>query len=299
MNAQPWQAVLCGLGRLAEHEPMSKHTTLGVGGPCRWYFRPHGREQLCQALACIPQDLPLLPLGRGSNLLFGDNGFPGMVLDLGRLDTIEQEGASIRAEAGVRMGKLAQFCAARGLAGVEFMATVPGDVGGGIAMNAGAFGQQVADTLTRIEVTDRNGQVRTLAAKELGMSYRHTQLPPACLVVDAHFALSPDDPARIRQRMRAMRAKRSVTQPLRQPNCGSVFKNPPQGHAAAYIEQAGLKGACAGGAHISEIHANFIVNDGGATATDVLTLIRRAQAEVERRFGIRLEPEVHIVGAET
>jgi UDP-N-acetylmuramate dehydrogenase len=195
------------------------------------------------------------------------------------------------------MGKLAQASANHGLTGLEFMATVPGDVGGGIAMNAGAFGQQVSDTLESIRILDRRGQVSELAAAALTMRYRHTMLPAGTIVLAARFFLQEDQPESIRARMRAMRAQRSDTQPLAWPNCGSVFKNPEGDHAARLVEAAGLKGLAIGGARISEVHANFIVNDGSASAADVLALIERARQEVETRFGITLEPEVRIVGA--
>jgi UDP-N-acetylmuramate dehydrogenase len=176
------------------------------------------------------------------------------------------------------------------------MATVPGDIGGGVAMNAGAFGQQVSDTLVSIEIVGRDGRSEPIPAEELNMAYRRTQLPIGALIVSATFELERDDPETIRRRMRDMRQKRSVTQPLAQPNCGSVFKNPPRDHAARLIEVAGLKGKQIGGARISDTHANFIINDGDATSRDIIELIRTAQTEVEARFGIRLEPEVRIVG---
>ncbi len=296
MSRREWMAELAALGRLRENEPMARHATLGVGGPARWFFRPANREALTRALPLLPRELPLLPIGRGSNLLVLDEGFDGVVIDLGELDAIAFEGRLARAEAGARMGRLARQCADRGLAGLEFMATVPGDVGGGVAMNAGAFGQQVSDTLQSARVLHRDGREETLAAANLDMGYRRARLPAGALVIEATFALAPDDAAAIRERMRAMREKRGESQPLNQPNCGSVFKNPPGDHAARLIEAAGLKGRAIGGARISGRHANFIVNEGRATAADVLALIRLAREEVAARFGVRLEPEVRIVG---
>jgi UDP-N-acetylmuramate dehydrogenase len=275
---------------------MARHTTLAVGGPARWMFRPAGENELVRAMALIPADLPILPLGRGSNLLVPDTGFDGLVLDLSALAGLTITDRQVQAGTGVRMGKLAQQCANHGLSGLEFMATVPGNVGGGVAMNAGAFGQQVSDTLQAIRIVDRRGQASQLPASELAMRYRHTALPAGSIVLAATFELKDGDPEDIRDSMRRMRAQRSDTQPLAWPNCGSVFKNPEGDHAARLVEAAGLKGLTVGGARISEVHANFIVNDGSASAADVLALIDKARQEVKARFGIDLEPEVRIVG---
>jgi UDP-N-acetylmuramate dehydrogenase len=292
----PWTDALAGLGRLRGREPMARHTTLAVGGPARWMFRPAGENELVRAMALIPADLPILPLGRGSNLLVPDTGFDGLVLDLSALAGLTITDRQVQAGTGVRMGKLAQQCANHGLSGLEFMATVPGNVGGGVAMNAGAFGQQVSDTLQAIRIVDRRGQASQLPASELAMRYRHTALPAGSIVLAATFELKDGDPEDIRDSMRRMRAQRSDTQPLAWPNCGSVFKNPEGDHAARLVEAAGLKGLTVGGARISEVHANFIVNDGSASAADVLALIDKARQEVKARFGIDLEPEVRIVG---
>ncbi len=294
-----WQTQLESLGDLRAHEPMAGHTTLGVGGAARWYCRPADRNAVIQAMALIPRDLSLLPLGRGSNLLVSDEGFPGLVMDLGCLTGLHHEGTAVTAGAGLRMSRLAARCAEWGMAGLEFMATVPGDVGGGVAMNAGAFGQQVSDCLERLEAVKPGGDTVTLDAGALDMGYRRTRLPARALVLSARFGLRPDDTEAIRERMRKMRERRSSTQPLEQPNCGSVFKNPPGDHAARLIEAAGLKGFRIGGACISGKHANFIVNEGGARSSDVRKLIRHARREVEQRFGVRLEPEVRTPGDKT
>jgi len=291
-----WESILKTLGELRADEPMARHTTLGVGGAARWFFRPASRLALVDAIRMLPADMPVLPLGRGSNLLVGDSGFDGIVIDLSEIRSLEARDNQVRAGAGTRMSRLARYSAEHGLSGLEFMATVPGDVGGGIAMNAGAFGQQVSDTLSSIDVVHRDGRCEQLKAAVLEMGYRHTRLPAGSLVLGACFALRPDAPEAIRARMDKMRRQRSQSQPLSAPNCGSVFKNPPQAHAARLIEDAGLKGYRIGHAQISDVHANFIVNEGGATSADVLSLIRRAQAEVENKFGIQLEPEVRIVG---
>ncbi len=291
-----WWNKLQKLGECSQNEPMSRHTTLGVGGEARWFFRPASRAAIVSAMQCIPADVPLLPLGRGSNLLISDDGFTGVVLDVGKLNAVSVKEQILTAECGVRMSKVARQCAENGLSGLEFMATVPGDIGGGVAMNAGAFEQQVSDSLTGIELVSREGEVKTLSAGTLQMGYRHTRLPAGSLVLSATFSLQADDADAIRETMRQMRAKRGGSQPLELPNCGSVFKNPQGDHAARLIEAAGLKGLRIGGARISEKHANFIVNEGDAKSSDVLALIEHAKTVVEQRFGVCLEPEVRAIG---
>jgi len=291
-----WVDSVSELGGLREHESMSRHTTLAVGGPAHWFFRPLNRKSLITAMLSIPSDIEILPLGRGSNMLVPDGGFDGLVIDLSELNELSFDGCIVHAGAGVRMSKFARQCAEHGISGCEFMATVPGDVGGGVAMNAGCFAQQVSDTLVSVEVLLRSGEVIELSAAALKMVYRHSTLPAQSLIVSARFDLYPDHPDQIRERIRTMRSRRSATQPLSQPNCGSVFKNPEGDHAARLIEAAGLKGFAIGGARISDQHANFIVNEGDASSADIIALISRAQRVVEEEFDIKLEPEVRMVG---
>jgi len=291
-----WSSALHQGGILHLHEPMAAHTTLAVGGPARWFFRPADRAALIAAVQACPADVVILPLGRGSNMLVPDTGFDGFVVDLSDLNEIAFDGCMVSAGAGVRMSRFARHCADQGLTGCEFMATVPGDIGGGVAMNAGCFSQQVSDVLTAVTVVLRDGSVIDLDAADLNLCYRHSDLPVGSLVVSATFTLQTDHPEQIRERMRSMRSRRSSTQPLAQPNCGSVFKNPPGDHAARLIEAAGMKGFQIGGARISDQHANFIVNEGEASSADVVALIRRAQVAVRQHSGIELEPEVRMVG---
>ncbi|MDQ6968109.1 MAG: UDP-N-acetylmuramate dehydrogenase [Mariprofundaceae bacterium] len=291
----PWQKSLQALGELSHSEPMANHTTLAVGGAATWYFKPHNKETLSQALALTPKNIKLLPLGRGSNLLVPDHGFDGMVIDLGMLNTIQINAHRLTAQAGSRMSKIAQTAANAGLRGLEFMATVPGDLGGGIAMNAGAFGMQASDTCLQAEVMLRDGSEQILSKSQLNMVYRHSQIPKQSIITAASFELQTADQQDIRDVMRDMRHKRSQTQPLAMPNCGSVFKNPEGDYAARLIEAVGLKGKRMGGAQISEIHANFIVNHGNAHSDDVTALIQLAQQSVFEKFAIKLEPEVRIL----
>jgi len=295
-STQDWMDGLNDMGAWREQEPMANHTTLGVGGPARWFFRPADRTALVAAIMACPSDVVILPLGRGSNMLIPDTGFDGFVVDLSELDAVSFDHCSVHAGAGARMSRVARQCAEQGLTGCEFMATVPGDIGGGVAMNAGCFSQQVSDTLSEIEVILRDASIIRMDAATLKMGYRHTDLPTGSLVLSATFRLQTDSPEAIRERMRSMRSRRSSTQPLAQPNCGSVFKNPDGDYAARLIESAGLKGFRMGGAQISDQHANFIVNTGEASSADIVALIRRAQAAVKQHSGIELETEVHMVG---
>jgi len=290
-----WQQSLQTLGEFSQNEPMANHTTLAVGGDATWYFKPHDKVALCKALPLIPDAVAILPLGRGSNLLISDRGFKGIVIDLGMLHTIETKGNMLTAQAGSRMSKVAQTAANAGLSGLEFMATVPGDLGGGIAMNAGAFGQQASDTCLHADIVCRNGREETLSKQQMQMVYRHSQLPKQAIITAASFELQTGKQQEIRDAMRDMRQKRSQTQPLALANCGSVFKNPEGDYAARLIEAAGLKGKRIGNAQISEVHANFIVNHGNAHSDDVIALIRLAQQSVFEKFAINLEPEVRIL----
>ncbi len=290
-----WQQSLQTLGELSLNESMASHTTLAVGGDATCYFKPYDKKSLSQALALIPDAVAILPLGRGSNLLISERGFDGVVIDLGILHSIEINGNILTAQAGSRMSKVAQTAANAGLSGLEFMATVPGDLGGGIAMNAGAFGQQASDTCLHADIVCRDGREETLSKQQMRMVYRHSQLPTQAIITAASFELQTGDQQEIRDAMRDMRQKRSQTQPLAMPNCGSVFKNPEGDYAARLIEASGLKGKRIGGAQISEVHANFIVNHGNAHSDDVIALIRLAQQSVFEKFAINLEPEVRIL----
>jgi len=287
---------LSSYGSIQTNVSLASLTTLGVGGKAAWLFRPHDEQALIKAMKLIPQETMIFPIGRGSNLLISDSGIDGLVMDLSDVNPVHLDDRTIVAGAGVRMSKLAQTSANAGLTGLEFMATVPGDLGGGVAMNAGAFGQQVSDVLVSIRVLLRDGSVQSLNRDDLQMKYRYTELPQGALILSASFKLAKDDTENVKQAMREMRAKRSQTQPLAMPNCGSVFKNPQGDFAARLIESVGLKGKQIGHANISDVHANFIVNQGGASCEDVLGLIRLAKLKVNAEAGIDLEPEVKFVG---
>ena len=285
-------------GQVLRNEPMAAHTTFRVGGPADIMYFPHSAAQLRRALA-VAEDLeiPVLVIGNGSNLLVRDGGVRGLVIALGEdYAAVRIEGNTLTAEAGARLSRVAQAAQAAGLAGLEFASGIPGTLGGGVAMNAGAYGGQISDVLIDAEVL-LDGELRTLTRDGLEMGYRTTlPLRRGGIVTEARFALVPDDPEAIEARMRELNARRRDKQPLNFPSAGSTFKRPEGYFAGALIEGAGLKGASVGGAQVSPKHAGFIVNTGGATAADILGLIRHVQETVLNKDGVRLELEVRVVG---
>jgi UDP-N-acetylmuramate dehydrogenase len=285
---------------VVEDQPLGPWTTLGVGGSARWYVEPRDAAELAAVLAGLG-DVPLLVLGRGSNMLVADTGWPGVAMRLGAgFKWQRRNGLSVAAGGGTSMPALAAWLATEGLAGLEFAAGIPATVGGSVRMNAGAHGGQTADALVSVTVaTPVAPQGIEHDPAELAFAYRHSALPPGGVVTEARWLLAADEPAAIRARLDELRAWRRSTQPLRQRNCGSVFTNPPGDSAGRLIEAAGLKGRAVGGARVSEKHANFIVVEPGKTAaSDVVTLIRLVRDEVVARGGPVLVPEVRLVGFE-
>lgn len=285
-------------GLLRFDEPMSRHTAFGIGGPAARFYRPADSADLSHFLQSVATTEPLLWLGFGSNLLVRDGGFAGTVVQLrGSLDGWAWMGPGVvRAEAGLASHKLARLCARHGWQGAEFLAGIPGTLGGALAMNAGAFGHQTWGLVRRVETLDRGGvrRIRSAAAYQIG--YRHVVGPLGEWFVAAELELVPGQPQAIAAQMRALLRRRDTSQPTRWRSCGSVFRNPPGAHAARLIEACGLKGLRIGGAVVSEKHANFILNDRGARASDVEMLMQCMAQRVWERFGVRLVPEVRIVG---
>jgi UDP-N-acetylmuramate dehydrogenase len=282
--------------RIRLGEPLSRHTSWHVGGPADVFFTPESRDDLVAFLKALPPDVPLLWLGLGSNLLVRDGGVRGVVISTREaLTAIERRGDhGVYAEAGVPCAKLARACARWDLGPAEFFTGIPGTVGGALAMNAGAFGNETWPHVERVETVDRHGTVRERAASEYRVGYRHVEPPaPEEWFLAAHFVFREGSSE---QSTRALLERRRQTQPIGEWNCGSVFTNPPGDHAARLIESAGLKGLRVGGAVVSAKHANFIINEGNATARDIETLIERVRDEVERQHGRRLVPECRIVG---
>ena len=289
------------LGSRVEFDaPISRHVALRIGGPADAVATPETRDELATVVRiCTDHSLPMLPLGGGFNTLALDAGIDGVVIRSAKLRAIERgPGDCVRAEAGFSHRQLINFCNERGLSGLEFAAGSPGSIGGWIAMNAGVGWREMVDVVREIEiVSPRRGESQRIEAKELAFRYRGVDgLPRGAVIVSALFALTASTPDAVRAEVDRLLAERAKTQPLDVPSCGSVFKNPEGDYAGRLIESVGLKGLRAGGAQISEVHANFIANLGGATAKDVLTLVHRARKAVLEKTGVELSTEVCIVG---
>jgi UDP-N-acetylmuramate dehydrogenase len=285
-------------GVLKQHEPLSRHTTWRIGGPADRYYQPADVEDLAQFIAQLPPEEPLFWLGLGSNLLVRDGGIRGTVIAtsgvLNGLELVDDN--RVRAEAGVACAKVARFSARAGLSGVEFLAGIPGTMGGALAMNAGAFGGETWERVVAVETVDRQGVIHRRQPSEYQAGYRHVDGPAGEWFVAAEWQLEPGDTESATAHIKQLLAKRGDTQPTQQANAGSVFRNPPGDHAARLIETCGLKGHCQGAACVSEKHANFIVNTGGAKAADVEALIQLVAETVQAKQGVALRREVHIVG---
>ena len=284
------------------HESMAKHTSFRIGGNAEVMAFPKNREELAQLLkmSALLDYKPAI-LGAGTNVLAPDEGIPGLVICLKDcMDGMERlDDTRIRVMSGVTMTRAAVFAANLGLSGLEFAHGIPGTVGGGVYMNAGAYGGEICQVCESVEVMDMEGNLSTRSCKEMEFSYRHSILEDqGGIVISTVFRLMPKAPEEIKARMKELMGKRSASQPLDLPSAGSAFKRPVGGYAAALIDQAGLKGYQVGGAAISTKHAGFAVNMGGATARDVEMLLQQVSDKVFENSGIRLEPEVRIWGTE-
>jgi UDP-N-acetylmuramate dehydrogenase len=278
-------------------EPLSRHTSLRIGGPADFFVHVASEDDLRGAVAVARiHELPVFVLGGGTNLLVSDRGIRGVVLQNGWSEAAA-DGEVVTASSGTPLAHVAAVAARNGIIGLEWMATVPGTVGGAVHGNAGAFGSETAEALVDAELMDLDGGSWTADPSELGFAYRTTTLQGRpTIVLRARFRGSPGDRATAVRRIKEIANERAAKQPLAQPNTGSIFRNPPGDHAGRLIEAARLKGRKVGGAMVSEKHANFIVNTGGARATDVLELMQLCQREVRERFEVDLVPEVERVG---
>lgn len=286
-------------GQVTENESLKKLNSWHVGGCADRTFRPKDLNDLSQFLKTLPPDEPITYLGLGSNVLIRDAGIRGtVILTLGALNTLRIEEGLVYAEAGITCAKLAKLCAKENLDGGAFFAGIPGTVGGALAMNAGAFGGVTWDVVESADVIDRSGAIKTIRPGDIQVAYRHVDRPEGTWFVAGRFKFSPSDAATQSQDIKALLQKRSDTQPIGLPSCGSVFRNPEGGHAAQLIESCGLKGLRIGGAEVSMKHANFIINTGDATSADIEQLIAHVQATVLEKTGIHLIREVHIIGEE-
>jgi UDP-N-acetylmuramate dehydrogenase len=285
-------------GELLLDEPLARHTSWRVGGPARRFYRPADRADLVAFLRTLAPDEPLLWLGLGSNLLVRDGGFRGTVLAVsGRLNALRLNGPGrLYGEAGVACAHVARLTVRNGGVGLEFLAGIPGTLGGALAMNAGAFGGETWANVIEVETVDRGGTVRRRGPEDFAVGYREVRGPAGEWFLAATLRFAPGDAASAQQRVRQLLDRRAATQPTSQPSGGSTFRNPPGDFAARLIETAGLKGLTIGGAQVSPKHANFIVNIGGATAADIEALIAEVAARVKAVHGVELRAEVHTVG---
>ncbi len=279
-------------------EPMAKHTSFRIGGNAEIMAFPKNAEQLKDLLTFTTEkQCPYKVLGAGTNVLAPDEGIEGLVICLkDALDGMELlEGNRIRISAGVTMTRAAVFAASHGLGGFEFAHGIPGTVGGGVYMNAGAYGGEICQICQSVDVLTKDGEFVTYSCQEMDFSYRHSRLEEdGGIVISAVFALQEKNEAEVRSQMQELMKRRSASQPLDLPSAGSAFKRPVGGYAAALIDEAGLKGFQIGGAGVSEKHAGFVVNLGGATAQDVKDLLNSVSQTVFKKSGIRLEPEMRI-----
>lgn len=291
-----WRKALPNL-EAYENEPLRAHTTFRIGGPAAWFLCPKSGEEAGEILKiCTENAIKPFFFGNGSNILAADGGYDGVILSTGKLDSMTREGNDIVAQSGVSLAKLANFAAENALTGLEFAQGIPGSVGGGARMNAGAYGGELAQVVRWVEALDKRGELRRIPNPDCGFSYRHSIFCEEPLLVTAVcFALTPGNEGEIREKMADFAQRRREKQPLEYPSAGSTFKRP-QGHfAAALIDQCGLKGLRVGGAQVSEKHAGFVVNVENATAADVLAVMERVKAEVWSQTGVTLEPEVEIL----
>ncbi len=280
-------------------EPMSKHTTFRIGGAAEVFAAPDARE-LPQLLAMAKgADVPVTVIGNGSNLLVGDRGIAGLVIEIGeRMSEVRIEGTILVAGAGALLSKAAQTAAAAGLGDLEFAAGIPGSVGGAVVMNAGAYGGEMKDVLQSVKVLTEEGELLILTTEELELGYRHSCVPERkYIVVEATMELSAKPEEEIRAYMAELRAKRVEKQPLEYPSAGSTFKRPEGYFAGKLIMDAGLRGYTVGGAQVSEKHCGFVINKGDATAADVRQLMQDVHDRVKEQFDVELEPEVKMIGS--
>jgi UDP-N-acetylmuramate dehydrogenase len=285
-------------GRLTADAAIGKQTWFGVGGPAEVLFRPADLADLAGFLAALPPHLPVTMIGVGSNLLVRDGGIPGIVIRLGRgFATIEIERDEIRAGAAA-LDRIVAFAAAdAGLGGIEFLSGIPGSLGGSLRMNAGAYGREVKDVLVSAIALDRTGETHTVDSWAMGLSYRHSDLNPSWVFVEARLRGAPGDRATIARRLNEIRAAREATQPVRARTGGSTFKNPPGDSAWRLIDAAGCRGLVRGGAMVSPQHTNFLINTGTATAADLEGLGEEVRRRVHETSGILLEWEIERIGS--
>lgn len=291
--AVDWRRELPEL-EVLEEEPMAGRTTFRIGGPARWFLCPRDETQAAQVLAlCRREGIVPFFLGNGSNLLVADEGYEGVVLSTRRLNRLEEEDGLICSGSGVLLSRLANFALEHGLTGLEFTQGIPGSVGGGVRMNAGAYGGELGQVVEWVDALDSAGTRRRFSGAECGFSYRHSLFcREPFLVLGAAFRLEKGEKNAIRAAMEDYAQRRREKQPLEFPSAGSTFKRPQGHYAAALIDSCGLKGLRVGDAQVSEKHAGFLINRGHATAAEMLALMAQVRDRVREETGVELEPEV-------
>lgn len=280
-------------------EPMKLHTTFRVGGPADFFVLPQTKKEIRDIIClCRHENVPYYIVGNGSNLLVGDQGYRGVILQISRkMNAIEVQGDRITAQAGALLSQIASKALDVGLAGFEFASGIPGTLGGACMMNAGAYGGEMREVLVSVAVMTQEGEFVRLGADELELGYRTSVFAKkGYIVLEADILLEAGDKEAIRERMEELKQKRNEKQPLEYPSAGSTFKRPEGYFAGKLIEDAGLRGFRVGGAQVSEKHCGFVINKGQATAEDVMELMRQVSERVESKFGVRLEPEVKRLG---
>ena len=289
---------LLGRDHVLTDEPMKQHTTFKIGGPADYFLVPETGEEVGEIIKiCRKTDTPYFILGNGSNLLVGDGGYRGAVIQVYRnMSAVTVEGTTITAQAGALLSAVAAAAKNASLTGFEFAGGIPGTVGGAAVMNAGAYGGEMKDVLVEVTVMDAEGKIFTISAEKLELGYRTSVIKKAgYIVLEAKIRLKEGDQEAIRERMKELTIQRTTKQPLEYPSAGSTFKRPEGYFAGKLIDDAGLRGYRVGGAMVSEKHCGFVINYDNATATDVINLMKDVQAKVKEKFDVQLEPEVRII----
>ncbi len=283
--------------KLIHNAPMRDYTSFRIGGPADLLLMPRSREELLLGIeAAREANIPMMIMGNGSNMLVSDGGIEGLVIRIGQdFAGIRYEGCIQTVNAGTLMCTAANDALDKGLMGLEWATGIPGTIGGAVAMNAGAYGGEVKQVLSRVECIE-DGQIKSIIPEDKDLEYRYSRFcAPGAIVISAEFTLLPDDGG-ARDRAKDYSERRRTKQPLAYPSAGSTFKRPEGHYAGALIEQAGLKGLKIGGAEVSTLHAGFVINAGGASCNDVCALMQKVQEQVYARFGVKLEPEVKLIG---
>ena len=290
---------VAGSGEVVTEEPMSRHTTFRIGGPADYFVTPHTKEEIRQVIRlCKEEEIPFAVLGNGSNLLVGDKGFRGVIIQLFKnFSDIIIEEETIYAQSGALLVRLANQAAEQGLTGLEFASGIPGTLGGAVVMNAGAYGGEMKDVILWSDVLTEDGEFLRLSGEELELGYRTSVIQKKhYFVLGAALRLKKGDQNEIRSVMEELKEKRVSKQPVEYPSAGSTFKRPEGYFAGKLIMDTGLRGFSVGGAQVSEKHCGFVINKGGATAEEVQLLMKEVADRVEEKFGVRLEPEVKMLG---